>query len=170
MNRYTIALFAAWLGLLFLGFSDAAKAQSTITLSPPGGLVFTNVPSGSLSPIQTLQVSTPTPATVLVQADSSWLVVNHAQSSFNTGGSGFPTTLPVEVSANGLAPAAYTGSFTLMIQGRPASLVTINVSANVTTASALSASLGSVSFAAQAGANVATRPASLSNIPAVRAR
>src|SRR5712692_10135179 len=110
MQRYSFAVPAVFLCGFLFAFSDSVHAQNTITVSPSNGLVFTNVPSGSLQ-VQTMQVSTPTPNTVAVQVNSPWLVVNRGQDSFNTGGSGFPTTLPVEVNANGLAPGPYAGSF-----------------------------------------------------------
>jgi uncharacterized protein (TIGR03437 family) len=152
MNRHRTAVFGILSCLMALGFSDTAVAQN-ITASPMT-LTFMSVPTGTLSAAQTVQVTTTNSTTVIVSVNQPWLVVSGGQRSFNTSG-GTPTNVPVQVDARGLAPSQtpYGGTITFTISGASVTAA-VNVSATVTSNSALSASPSSLMFTATQGANV----------------
>ena len=83
-QRWIPAVSGVAIGLLFLGFSDTARAQ-TVTLSGTGvvnNTLSVSVLHGSLSPVQVVNVATtesgtPVNSTVTVQVNSAggWLQV-----------------------------------------------------------------------------------------------
>jgi uncharacterized protein (TIGR03437 family) len=156
-------MFAAMAAMAALGCSDTAYAQPQLIVTPATAtnpntpLVFNNIPSGGVSPIQPLSVTTgnSTMATVIIQinANSPWLVVTPS------GSVNIPSTLNVQCNTTALVSGNYNGSFTISVagsgSGNPA-FVTVYVSLNVTGTSQLSATPPSLAFSAQAGATSAT--------------
>ncbi len=139
--------------LLALGFSDTAQAQ-TVTLTVNGtpltqALSFT-VPLGAISQAQTVHVTTPpnngNTVTVNIPAASPWIQVNPGVISQTPG------DLTVTVNAANLTAGTHSGSFSVMIFGNVNSTATVNVTALVTSTTALSAIPASLSFVGQAGA------------------
>lgn len=151
-------MLAALAALAVVGCSDTASAQPALTVSagtsPTNPLVFNNIPSGGVSPSQTVTVTTGngTTASVIIQSNPSspWVTVS-------PGGSvNVPATLSVQCNTTNLSPGSYVGSFTITVGGAPSDFVTVYVSLSVTGASLLTASPSSLSFSAQAGASAAT--------------
>jgi uncharacterized protein (TIGR03437 family) len=145
--------------LAMLGFSHTAFGQYiTVTpgTDPKIPLSFNNVPVGAISDPQNITVSTVGATTLVLQAPNTpWLVF--------PGGLIYQTSplgvrIPVEVSAAGLVPGTYSGSFNITISQYIA--VTVYVSMTVSgTVPTLAAYPSSLFFSAQQGAYAAT-PAS----------
>jgi uncharacterized protein (TIGR03437 family) len=147
MKRLYFAPVATLLGLAWLGLSDTALAQVTLTVTPQQ-LTFENVQAGATSAPLTVNVSASSATTVQVVQVTSWLTVSPAVANIGTT----PTAFAVRVNAQGLTQGTYQGSFTIALSGSPTpNQVTVNVQATVTGASVLSANPGTLSFTAQAG-------------------
>lgn len=151
-------MFAAFAAVGFLGCLDTASAQPQLIVtpatSPTSPLAFNNIPSGGVSPAQTVTVTTgnSTMATVITQisASSPWLVVT-------PGGSvNIPVQLSIQCNTTNLVAGSYTGSFTISVDGAQSDFVTVYVSLSVSGTSQLSATPPTLSFSAQEGASTAT--------------
>ena len=158
MERFAVdecaAIFAVPGGFGFFGHGPSPNRHidgKRIAVDAP--LSFT-VPIGQTSAAQTINVSTlpnnGNTVTVQIPQASSWIQVSPGVIT-NT-----PGNLSVTVNAANLTTGTHTGSFTAMILGNANSVVTVNVSANVTSSSVLSATPTSLNFAAQSNANFGT--------------
>jgi uncharacterized protein (TIGR03437 family) len=160
MNRPRPLMFAAFAAMGFLGCLDTASAQPQLIVtpqtSPSSPLAFNNVPSGGVSPAQTVSVSTAnsTMATVILQTQTdnggNWLVVSPGASV------NIPVQLSVRCNTSNLTAGNHTGSITISVDGAQADFVTVYVSLSVSGTSQLSASPPTLSFSAQEGATSAT--------------
>ncbi len=147
MNRLRILAFALP-ALFLLGYSDSARGQATLTVTPQT-LAFNNIPANSLSAAQQVQVSASVATTVVIQVSGSapWLTVDHT-GPLNIGTA--VTTLNVRANTSNLQAGSYSGTF--LIAAGQTTQVTVTVSLSVTGTSILSANPSSLSFTANAGA------------------
>ena len=158
MNCPRPLIFAALAALAVLGCSDTASAQPQLTVTPQTSasspLAFNNIPSGGVSPAQTVTVGTTgsTQATVILQISPSspWLSITPGASV------NIPATLSVRCNTTNLMAGNYNGSFTITVDGAPTDFVTVYVSLSVSGTSQLSATPPTLGFSAQEGATTAT--------------
>jgi len=166
------ALSGVGIGLLSLGFSDTARAQ-TVTLSGTGVVNNTlaiSVLHGSVSSTQTVNVATtesgtPVDSTVNVQVSSSggWLQV--AQAPSGSSSIGTPVALQITVNATNLAQGTQT-SGTITITPPQGTAVVLTVNVTVTGTSLLSSSPSSLNFSTTVGtlgANVPVQQLTISS-------
>ena len=163
-NKYQLmtGLSGVFCGLVFLGFSDTARAQS-VTLS--GATVTNNtinftVQHGSVSAAQVVHVSTSSdPSTVNVQvgASSPWIHITEASTGQNNLST--PVDLHITVDATNLTQGTQpAGTITVTMPAFPSAkqILTVNVTVNGT--SLLSSNPPSLSFTTPVGADPATIP------------
>jgi uncharacterized protein (TIGR03437 family) len=159
MNCPRPLVFAALLALAVLGCSDTAAAQPVLTVAPAttpsNPLVFSNIPSGGISPAQTVTIGTTgaTMATLIIQVNPSspWIAISPGASV------NIPATISVQCNTATLMQGNYNGSFTMTVAGSsPPDQVTVYVSLSVSGTSQLSATPPTLGFTAQDGATTAS--------------
>jgi uncharacterized protein (TIGR03437 family) len=149
LRRLTFALFAI---VAAVGCSDTLLAQPVITVTP-SSLNFGNVAGNSISPTQTLQISSSQAGTsVVLSVNQSWIKLSTNVLTVNTTAS--PVT--VLVNTQNLAPGSYAGVISVGVSGQPSPQVAVSVSMTVTAGSVLSANPSSLSFTAQQGSSSAS--------------
>src|SRR5260370_32015012 len=155
MQRRITSWSCVWVwiffGLLVLGFSDTAAAQ-TVTVSPSGQgspLSFLNVPTNSVSSAQQVSISSSIATTVTIQVQTSWLVVS-PNGPVNVA-SASTSSINVRVNTQGLAQGCYQGTFTVAQAQQVVATVFVNLT--VSGSSLLSANPSSLTFTANQGAS-----------------
>jgi uncharacterized protein (TIGR03437 family) len=149
--------------LLFLGFSDTARAQS-VTLSGPGitnNIFDVTVQHGGVSPVEPVTVSTseggnPINSTVNVQVSQaavSWLQIAEAPTgNTDIGTSSGQVVLHLTVNATNLTQGTQpTGTVTISYLSQPSINVVLTVAVTVSGSSLLSSTPSSLSFTTTVG-------------------
>jgi uncharacterized protein (TIGR03437 family) len=153
------ALSGVAIGLLLLGFSDTARAQ-TVTLSGTGVVNNTlnvSVQHGSVSPVQAVNVATeegssPVNSTVNVQvnsAASSWLQIQEAPGGNSNLGT--PVTLHITVNATNLTQGTQPSGTITITPPTLSNAVVLTVNVTVSGNSLLSSNPPSLSFTTNVG-------------------
>ena len=168
------ALSGVALGLLFLGISDTAQAQ-TVTLSGTGitnNVLNVTVAHGGISPVipitvSTTEGSTPTSATVNVQTSVPYLQLQEAPSgNSDVGTPGGSVVLHLTVNATNLTQGTQqSGTVTVTYLGFSSNAV-LTVNVTVSGNSLLSASPSSLNFSTIVGtaeANIPTQQLTISS-------
>ena len=150
-------------GLLCLGFSDTARAQS-VTLSGPGitnNIFDVTVQHGGVSPVEPVTVSTseggnPINTTLNVQvsqAAAAWLQIAEAPTgNTDIGTSNGQVVLHLTVNATNLTQGTQpTGTVTISYLSQPSINVVLTVAVTVSGASLLSSTPASLSFTTTVG-------------------
>jgi uncharacterized protein (TIGR03437 family) len=150
LRKLTFALFAI---VAAVGCSDTLLAQPVITVTP-SSLNFGNLGANTISPTQTIQISSnqPTGTSVVLTTNQSWIKLSQNVITVNT------TASPVGVLVNtqGLTQGSYTGTISAGVSGQGSPQAAVTVSVTVTSTSLLSANPSSLSFTAQQGSSVAS--------------
>lgn len=167
-----ISLSGIAIGLLFLGFSDTARAQS-VTLSGTNvtnNTLAVSVQHGSMSAVQVVGVATTengnavnSTVNVQVGASSPWLKVQEAPGG--NGSVNTPTSLHITVDATNLTQGTQpTGTIT--VSPTAGASVVLTVSVTVSGTSLLSSNPASLSFSTTVGTpenNVPTQQLTISS-------
>lgn len=153
-------LSGAFLGILLLGCSDTAKAQ-TVTISGQGitnNTLNVTVQQGAISAVQIVNVATTVDPTTLdyqVSSTTPWVQIQGSNSGagfVNTPASG-GVNLSLQVNATNLAQGTQqAGTVTFTMPSAPSVRAILTVNVTVTGTSLLSSSPASLSFTALAGA------------------
>jgi uncharacterized protein (TIGR03437 family) len=150
LRRLTFALLAI---VVAVGCSDTLLAQPVLSVTP-SSLNFGNVAANSMSPTQTIQISSnqPTGTSVVLSTNQSWIKLSTNVITVNT------TASPVSVLVNtqNLAQGSYPGIISVGVSGQGSPQAAVSVSMTVISGSVLSANPSSLSFSAQQGSSVAT--------------
>lgn len=173
-RQQVAVLSGALLGILILGSSDTAKAQS-VTLSGNGitnNTLNVTVQQGAVSPVETVNIATsddPTTLNFEVSSSTPWITIQGSAGgagSVNTPVSG-GANLSLQVNAASLTQGTQeSGTVTFYLPSVPSVRAVLTVNVTVTGSSLLSSSPSSLSFTALAGASessIATQALTISS-------